>query len=124
MSNRDLTKEEKQIKNLYDILVGIRDIVFNLKNNLNQIVGEKSDAFELVLGRLITGDTTFETFLEASKEYDFFNGYIRNLKLLHTYFVDSIPNITKLYAYRIRESALEGSLEYGSIILNELKKRI
>jgi hypothetical protein len=62
----------------------------------------------------------YEIFYNLTKENNnFYNSYIRNLKqIIYNYNL----KFDKIYQYNIRESALEGSIDYSSIIVNNLIK--
>jgi len=62
----------------------------------------------------------YDIFDKKSKEdSNFYNSYVRNLKqIIYNYNL----YYDKIYQYNIRESALEGSIDYSSIIVNNLTK--
>jgi len=113
------TTEEK-IYSLYENLHKMRERTYDPEKDLQVSFGENVDMFKFRLDQLITEDMPREQFIDASKEETFFNGYVRNLKVMHSYFVKPVPNVTKLYFYRDRESALDGSIDYSDIIIENM----
>lgn len=107
-----------QIEELHQYLTEIH-VKAQDKNLIDTLFGEKADNFSFYEKSLFIEDK--DKFIEEiNKNDDFFNQYIRQLRIMYSYFQKPISPVTKLYMYRNRDSACEGALEYSKIISSSM----
>ena len=108
----------QQIKDLHKNLADIHNKSVD-SELINSLFGEDGKSFLFYEKLLFVKDE--ETFVKMAMEKDdFFNQYVRQLRIMWSYLTKKVSFPTKIYLYRVRESAFEGAMEYSKIISSSM----